>query len=699
MDSKISKTRLALEKDLHGRSSAEKRDEYVIRATTCEKAARWDDAHIYWQICKEECPNFLAAWVGIGRSLLMQEKLDDAEQHYTEMTDYFPNDATALIGQARLARQRGKIIESLSLWKGIKNKFPRNIGVWNEIAETELTLDRIDEAKSTYSEMTESFPSRPAGFIGLARVALVQGNRHEALELVESICNRFPESEAAWRVLGNTLWDEGKYDEAIKAYKRVAVIAPNPQIWEKLANCYAQIGDLERSVGAVISQANCTADPETRLVTLLGLGNHLLSDKDFRRAELVFHEAIKCSPSAQLPSAFIGMAESLEGQGNETRALSVLQSAPEEILNSLDVSMKRIQLQSRSREESVDARGKFLSESVVVRNQVDQEELEKTIVRKKKLAIFCSFSPDGYIHESQQSIVSMLGDAGYAVIWIHSLAEGMEGESEMDTISNALIGSPFFIFKKNKGYDFGSWYVGYVQIQSYLDMIEELILINDSCFGPVSPFHDLVQRMAQQDCDIWGMSDSFDIQYHMQSFFILLKKHAIESRVLDEFFEQYVMPENKKDIVLKGEIDLSSRFIRRGLKIKAAYPYRDLADQWLETIDERIAHVFRKPVAGNNESLLSSLTTMSTRSDVSPAQSIIRTMNNLNTGMPTNPMHVFHDVLLEAGCPLVKKDFLLNNPLELPTHREFLSRIKADSPDIYQSVQDYAIRYGSARAV
>ena len=38
------------------------------------------------------------------------------------------------------------------------------------------------------------------------------------------------------------------------------------------------------------------------------------------------------------------------------------------------------------------------------------------------------------------------------------------------------------------------------------DLYDEVLLVNQTCYGPVFPFSELFGEMEKRDCDFWGVS-------------------------------------------------------------------------------------------------------------------------------------------------------------------------------------------------
>ena len=97
-------------------------------------------------------------------------------------------------------------------------------------------------------------------------------------------------------------------------------------------------------------------------------------------------------------------------------------------------------------------------------------------------------------------------------------------------------------FCRHGQYDFGSYRRGLeiARAEGLLaaDLADELIVANDSCYGPVYPFAEGFAKMAGRDLDFWGYMGykAFgSTPDFIQSFFYVFRRRVIDSGKLDEF--------------------------------------------------------------------------------------------------------------------------------------------------------------------
>ena len=127
----------------------------------------------------------------------------------------------------------------------------------------------------------------------------------------------------------------------------------------------------------------------------------------------------------------------------------------------------------------------------------------------------------------------------------------------------------YFIIGKHGEYDFGSYKRGVLFARKENLQFEELLLCNDSFYGPFYPLENVFKKMDKKHCDFWGLTqNSYGIKKvgneyveafvpHIQSCFMLLKQKVFNSSPFLEFINTIEHKKNKDDIVLEYEIGLS----------------------------------------------------------------------------------------------------------------------------------------------
>lgn len=190
---------------------------------------------------------------------------------------------------------------------------------------------------------------------------------------------------------------------------------------------------------------------------------------------------------------------------------------------------------------------------------------------KKRLCLFAGFDAQGEI-------------ADYVVYYLRALAQVSDvyywGDFETSATEKAKI-EPYckaIHCHAHGKYDFGSWQelidqIGRAEIEKY----DEVILANDSCYGPLFNLSDLFQEMDQKNNDFWGLSLAYNRHIHLQSYFIVLKQSVIKSDVFYNFFQQVQPEQNYDDVCLNYEDRFTYTLSKAGFRFSSFIKYSDLA--------------------------------------------------------------------------------------------------------------------------
>ena len=118
------------------------------------------------------------------------------------------------------------------------------------------------------------------------------------------------------------------------------------------------------------------------------------------------------------------------------------------------------------------------------------------------------------------------------------------------------------IKRENKGYDFYSYKVAIKSLD--LTQYDELIVCNDSVYGPVMPLKEVFESMTDEECDFWGITASKSIAYHLQSYFIVYKSNILRSSEFLDFWRNVIVLDDKIEIIKQYEVGLSLFLFKKG---------------------------------------------------------------------------------------------------------------------------------------
>ncbi len=174
-----------------------------------------------------------------------------------------------------------------------------------------------------------------------------------------------------------------------------------------------------------------------------------------------------------------------------------------------------------------------------------------------RVLIYVSFDAHSEIRPPVIEQLEAFQRLGYQTIFVSTSPQ--LGPSQLDSLRNSC---HMVIHRKNLGYDFCSWKLGYQALSTDRGAIESLILMNDSCFGPSFDLQNVLQQMRQAPGAVFGITKSYEIDEYIQSYFFHFGKDLLRTALVDRFFDRIRILNSKWAIVRYFEIG-SSRFFRR----------------------------------------------------------------------------------------------------------------------------------------
>ncbi len=154
--------------------------------------------------------------------------------------------------------------------------------------------------------------------------------------------------------------------------------------------------------------------------------------------------------------------------------------------------------------------------------------------------------------------------------------------------------------RENKGFDCGAYkdtlenYLGWEEVRKY----DELILLNDSCYGPIYPLAPIFEQMDKRELDFWGITEQTPIRagnyslallpYHVQTYFVVIGKRMLHSKDFVDFWKQVTLSDEYDDTVANFELRFTDYFNSRGYMSGA---YVD-CQAFCKSVDEMQAYVF-----------------------------------------------------------------------------------------------------------
>lgn len=199
------------------------------------------------------------------------------------------------------------------------------------------------------------------------------------------------------------------------------------------------------------------------------------------------------------------------------------------------------------------------------RRPVDASALAAVAEARHRVAVFASYSPDGILPPQVIPYLQGLQPLTKAIVVVcdNDLLPA-EQEKLKGLATHVITG-------RHGEYDFGSYKrgVAWARKAGLLAQADDLILCNDSCFGPVGSFKPMFVEMEARSLDFWGVTDSHQISYHLQSYFLVFSRKVFESGDFKSFFSGIARQSSVQEVIKKYEVRLTGILTDAGFKTGA----------------------------------------------------------------------------------------------------------------------------------
>ncbi len=197
----------------------------------------------------------------------------------------------------------------------------------------------------------------------------------------------------------------------------------------------------------------------------------------------------------------------------------------------------------------------------------------------RRLGIFVIYDRTGVIDRYIDFFLDSLKEVTERLVIVVNGMAAREDIERLERISRDII------YRDNKGYDAGGYRTALVSTigREELKKYDELVLCNDTCYGPFIPFSLIWEQMNKKEGDFWGMNCIQNgLTDHMQAYFLVFRKTVLEDDFLYRFFETEINEQSCdiREIIAIFEKGLYKELIERGYK-SAAYIENNNLDMYM----------------------------------------------------------------------------------------------------------------------
>jgi lipopolysaccharide biosynthesis protein len=265
--------------------------------------------------------------------------------------------------------------------------------------------------------------------------------------------------------------------------------------------------------------------------------------------------------------------------------------------------------------------------------------LPRSLSACARVCFFAHHDPGGEVADHVLHYLAQLERAGFAVVFVTTSVPDAEARASLDQSCYAVV------VRSNAGLDFGSWAAAFARYGG--DLRGDLLLANDSVYGPLADLDQALNALLSEDADFYGLVENCEPSPHVQSWFVLLRRRAYASEAFRSVLTLPFGRMTKREIIDAGEIGLTRALTRAGFRY----------------------HAMLRPCR------------------IGPLWRALR----------FNPAQLLWRELVDAAVvPFIKVEVLRDNPMELPDIGDWRSVVDSAAPGLVRAIGDHLARIGAA---
>lgn len=191
--------------------------------------------------------------------------------------------------------------------------------------------------------------------------------------------------------------------------------------------------------------------------------------------------------------------------------------------------------------------------------------------------IFAVFDPRGEIGYRVERALHGLRSHAERIVVVVNGSLGAEGRQTLEQLADDIV------VRDNTGYDVWAFKAGLERAADGLAGFDEVLLANDSWYGPMDTFDEVFERMSSRAVHFWGMTDhaadvdgafagSEGIPHHLQTYWIAIRRGVFLSEQWQRYWSELPQICSHDDAVKLHELVFTQVFASEGFRWEAAFP-------------------------------------------------------------------------------------------------------------------------------
>jgi len=179
----------------------------------------------------------------------------------------------------------------------------------------------------------------------------------------------------------------------------------------------------------------------------------------------------------------------------------------------------------------------------------------------RRLVLFAHYDAQGEVKRYIQHYLRALREVSSRIVFITTASLDDRSLAVAQRLTDQVLE------RRNIGFDFCMWRdaLEVTDISAW----DEIVLTNSSVFGPLFPLATAFQNMADQNVDMWSMTENHEIAWHLQSYFLVMRRSVHSSPAFAQFWSSVLPYRDKWQVVLSYEIGLSRWLLGNGYRLQS----------------------------------------------------------------------------------------------------------------------------------
>lgn len=185
------------------------------------------------------------------------------------------------------------------------------------------------------------------------------------------------------------------------------------------------------------------------------------------------------------------------------------------------------------------------------------------MTKKERIGVLVIYAADGYIDKYKYVLIESLTHYfGKFIVVIN-------GKVNAECLENIKLYVDHIFQRSNTGYDIGAYkdtLLNFLCDEEWRTW-KELVLLNDTFYGPLFSWNQTFSIMEERENDFWGLGEHLggkDIPPHIQSYFMAFKQKILLSSNFWEFWRSLPYPKTRNEAISEFELSFTGAMKKQG---------------------------------------------------------------------------------------------------------------------------------------